>query len=811
MLLLNVVALVGLSALTVPVLLHLQKRRKAKEIAWSAMRFLTRSLAARRRGLTLEHLLLLFCRCLIVAAFVLALARPVMPSFSLRPLLMMVLGTGAVFAIAFAVVWPARAGKVGAAVTAVALLCATAWTRERSEHGPLGGNENCDLAIVLDGTTSMTVAANGKTPFENAVTEAAALVDQLSGKSTVSVVLAGPVSQVFDDSPFHNLARARTALGRLKPSGGGGNLQDALSRARALLERGSNENKQLVVFSDNQLTTWQLAADSSAPATDIDAGNTPSQSVRVVGRLAKLPTDVDNLAVVSVRVDAALPSTQAPLPIEVEVLNGGSVTVHRRSLKLLLDERQVASQPIPQLEPGARATLRFAQTIPSPGAHVISGVILEPDLVTADNRLDSVVTVISQALVLVVDGNPHADLAEHSATFASLSLDPSSLRTPDAQRAGENATPDKPRPIRVERVDALGLTKIEKLERFQIVLLCETADLPEEVATRLSRFVHEGGGLWLIPGSGIETEFHNRWSRPGSGERFLPAKLGSVVAASQESPDANRNSGLGIDLNAVAQSGLSSLVQRGEHDLAELSVLSYRKVEPNPTATVALRLTNGDPLMLEQAVGRGRVVLQTLSLNRRESNLISLVTFPVLMHLWVQRLASSDVDDFNFRASPQLIVELRNGSPKSTAGEGDTLKLTTPHGDTRVVSVSRTGSRQIADIGFVAAPGVYRIRWGDETVPFTVQRDARESEMAAASERQLKQVGERLGIEWIDSPDELRAIQRRTLNGRELWKCLLYATLCLLAVEIVLARWVTLRRSPGSVETKPSAAPQVAS
>ncbi len=67
--------LFGLLSLLVPIVLHLQKR-KAKTIDWAAVRFLKRSVINRRRGITIEQFLLLFCRCLLLLAFVLMIARP---------------------------------------------------------------------------------------------------------------------------------------------------------------------------------------------------------------------------------------------------------------------------------------------------------------------------------------------------------------------------------------------------------------------------------------------------------------------------------------------------------------------------------------------------------------------------------------------------------------------------------------------------------------------------------------------------------------------------------------------------------------
>jgi hypothetical protein len=67
----------GLAALSIPVLVHLLRRRR-KPIPWAAMRFLQEAVRKRRRRLRLEQLLLFLARCAVVLLLALAVARPVL-------------------------------------------------------------------------------------------------------------------------------------------------------------------------------------------------------------------------------------------------------------------------------------------------------------------------------------------------------------------------------------------------------------------------------------------------------------------------------------------------------------------------------------------------------------------------------------------------------------------------------------------------------------------------------------------------------------------------------------------------------------
>jgi hypothetical protein len=68
-------AMVGLAAISLPIIIHLLIRRRVKPVRWAAMKFLMQAYKQRRRRLILEQLLLLAARCLLVALIALAIAR----------------------------------------------------------------------------------------------------------------------------------------------------------------------------------------------------------------------------------------------------------------------------------------------------------------------------------------------------------------------------------------------------------------------------------------------------------------------------------------------------------------------------------------------------------------------------------------------------------------------------------------------------------------------------------------------------------------------------------------------------------------
>ncbi len=71
-------AIGGLACIAIPIAIHLLFRKRRKPIEWAAMQFLLEAYRKQRKRLTLEQLILLACRCLIIACIAFAVGRPVL-------------------------------------------------------------------------------------------------------------------------------------------------------------------------------------------------------------------------------------------------------------------------------------------------------------------------------------------------------------------------------------------------------------------------------------------------------------------------------------------------------------------------------------------------------------------------------------------------------------------------------------------------------------------------------------------------------------------------------------------------------------
>ncbi len=806
MTLLNGAAMFAVVTVIVPILIHLRKRRKSKVVDWPAMQFLTRTVTSRRRGLTLENLLLLLLRCLLVLLFVLAMARPAIESgryFSWLTFFLLA-GCGLLLLTAALVSnWQRRNRFIGVVVAALLFGVAGA-TLSVGPESLVDSELDRDIALVIDSSMTMTLGDDETSHFDKAIAQARSLVESLSGNSTVSIVLAGPITETVDGSPFRNLRKADQVLGTLAPIAGGSDLESAIQQAKSLLKRAPNTLKQVLLLTDDQLCTWESEVEEIE-----ERGKVSIAEIVCAAIVARMPKKTTNISVDRLHVKSSLVTANRPVPIEVEIRNGGSTTIQNVSVKLLVDGREAANESLIQIEPGVNSTVRFFHAFPKSGQHVVSGTIEISDQLPDDNRIDSVIDVIPHLSILVVNGSTDGDPAQQSATFAQLALDPTSLREPpvgdDVGNADEG---NSSRAMIATAISASRLNEIESLENFQLVMLCDVPRLPVDAAERLARFVEEGGGLWVIPGEQADTSFFNHWRAPQTQEPIMPAQLGERKQWSGKAAPDGRVPRLGVAFDVAGRPFISDLFERGGHDLADISLFQFWSMTPSERAIVGMRLTNGTALFAEQALGRGRVLLQSVSLTRRDSTFPATLAFPVLMHLWTHHLAASQAVSSNIEPTFAFLTDLAERI--EPAEQIDTLQLSEPSGAKREITVSWEQDSPFARIGRAVVPGVYQLnnrKTGAPVASFAVHRDKEESDLSTVSEDRLSEISDELGIEFIDDVSQLAAPVATDSVGAEIWDALLFTVMWLLAGECVLTKWIRSRRKVAPIARSVSSGP----
>jgi len=280
--------LFALTAIGVPVWLHLARKKKLVPVPFGSLRYLKRASAKMRRRARLEDIALLVARCLLVALLVLALARPVISSRH----------------SVFGLEWP-RA-----------------------------------VVVVVDATASMNWKGPSGSRLMQAKHQAANWINNLSPNDKVALWVLTDHLEKMVPEPVSDHRLVLRALDEVKAGGGSATLAPVFAAVREWSAGETRGAKGMVVFTDNQPAAWDWPTKDffgkSWPRKDLDLlvvqtdGERPPnlavQPVRWTGSLARAGRTVNG----SVRID----NKSGEKAGDVFELKLGGQSVMRRTIEL---------------------------------------------------------------------------------------------------------------------------------------------------------------------------------------------------------------------------------------------------------------------------------------------------------------------------------------------------------------------------------------------------------------------------------------------------------------------------------------------
>ncbi|WZO98410.1 VWA domain-containing protein [Isosphaeraceae bacterium EP7] len=711
--------LAGLAGLAIPPILHRLRRRPGEVVDWAAMQFLDEEPAARRRP-RLDDLPLMLVRMATLGLIAVSLARPYLRS-----------GTGE----------------------------------------PGAGPGPRLVVLVLDGSASMGRRGAEGTPREAAVAWARSLLKRLEPGDRVALLLARDRVARVIDPPSSDLSRVAEALDALPPPRGSSDLPSAVGEALRILE-GVTQPADLMLLTDHQRLAfrpdesarWQLLRDLRgrlpAPvrlwAPDFSpagpaAGSTPDGSVGPV----------------SVSRDPIAPGMT--LTVSAEIANAGPGPLVRQA-ELLIDGQlaSIPAQAVGPLPPGARAPVLFRASIADAGEHLL-GIRLRPadDPNPVDDTSERPVTVRDALSALLVTGEPDADAVERATEFLRIALAPV----------------DDQAPVVRARAAAVSSLTPTSLDGQSLVILAGVDRLPDEFSGPLARFVGQGGGLLVIPGSRAEVPGWVDQLGP-RGSDLLPALPGDLKG------EVGRREAVAHPAPSSFSGPVMAPLAAGDAPALGLADLySYRVLRPLPGSTVAARLDNGDPWIVERPRGRGRVALLAGPLDANSGTLPINADFVPLVHEWAGRLGGPDATHRPVRPGEPLAFDLDPPPAADVAAP----TITDPDGVRHPASIDRSAGRAVARLRQADIPGVYRL---DPAGPrgraayATVAADPREPDPARLTPADAARLALGWPLELDSSPARLagRLLAPRAATDREAWRPLLLLALGGLALEAWMSR-----------------------
>ncbi|MEX0886158.1 MAG: BatA domain-containing protein [Phycisphaeraceae bacterium] len=722
---LNPWMLLGLGAIGVPIAIHLLNRFRPRRVPWAAMELLRRAAMVRQRRVKIEDLILLALRCLAIALFALALARPTLTSSATRL---------------------------------------------------LGGTPDAGVVIALDVSYSMghrSTTAAVHTRFDRAVERTRQILGTLEPGSPVTLVTLGDRPRVLYRNSGYREDRLDEILRELEPRPETLNLDAGLALIEELAGEIDAAAVEAYLVSDAQARQWERAGDAARAAL----GRLATQR-----RLFIVPTTeagFENLALTRFELAGGLLRRGAGARYVAEVANFGVSPQHNVAVRLLGEGGIPGDQQrIGELAPGERATVSLATRFDRAGVHRLRAEI-DVDALEVDNRRYAVAAVRESVRVLLVDGEPADAQFDRATGYIEAALAPASRRG----TAG--------RGVDVERLSWLDLTGHD-LSRYDLVVLANIADVRESQVEALRTFASRGGGVVVMLGDRIEPSLYNA-RLAGDASPLLPARIGAVGGDAED----DRGERLAI---ASAGHPITRVLDPLPGALwDEVRIWRWFELEPVEGARVLLtRGGEGAPVLVEHAVGRGRVLLFAGTANVAWTNLMLSPVGPVLLHQAVTHLTRRPFEGA-FRVGRAALLPID--------GEADQVTVTDPRGEASRLQVAEVEGQRIVNVA-PEWPGFYEIAaaGGIGEAVLAVNVDAEEGDAASVAEAALRLAMDELpgvapGQARVIS-DEVGLVQaiRESRVGRELWRGLVIAALAVLVIEALLARWFTQRSRAGRVE-----------
>lgn len=811
----NLSILFGLAAVAIPIAIHLFNRRKAKPIDWGAMQFLRNSLVNRKRKILIEELILMALRCLLAGLIVLAFARPFLPAGAgvswlvLVPLILMATVLVALAGIvARDPAW--RWGLIGGFVAIVLSVGFLAWNQQLLHAETWKTGTEQDVAIVIDGSDSMTVKAGEASNFKNAVEEARRLTQSLRAEDRVTILVAGAETKIVTPEPVSVRGDLDKLFESLQPVGGEFAPVDAISAAATALAAGENPSKKIVVISDGQNRGWEADQPARWDFLSETLDRLPTRP-KVIARFLPLPDQYSNAAVASIDLSRDVIGPDRETEVRVRVLNAGYRPVKPAGVQLRVDDGAPLSADVPPIEPGETAEAVFRHRFAKGGSHVLRASLLAEDDLAADDSQTRIAASLDELPILLIDGSGAGTNAIGAATFLEVALSPPSEESVAGQTAVRRLT-------RVTRIAAPDVKASTPFSDYRAVLLVDVPRIGADVATELAQYVRSGGGLLIVPGARSQPAFYDDW-KLADGQPVIPAKLGERIVIEETSGTAH------VAPDSFTHPALKRLVDASRGDLAGGVVSSYWRLAPfenDPGVAVGGRLDQGDPFLVERTLGRGRVLMTSVALDGSGDSLPAQVSFLPFIHELVYSVAALGEVEPNHAPTKSLALFIpAKTSASDEAKAATTVPVTFPDGRTERATLEQSEGGALATITGATLPGVYRLdlsarpelRYSAEVAPSAASDAAGASlplsVIASSDEGRLEPLTEAdesvaaKRLDWFRAQDveQMVAAVVGDVPGYELWK---YLALC--AVGVVLAesfasRWIAGQRKLGATQT----------
>lgn len=564
--------------------------------------------------------------------------------------------------------------------------------------GLFAGGGPVAAVVILDNSLSMRWSGDG-IGFKQAKEAARLLISALNDGDRAALL----PTNVATKEAFRLKSEKDVLLRELEAieiADGTADLAAALDKAYGLLSEPAGQ-KEIRVITDMGLTGWDRFSMAALKRVD---PSIPLKFIRVGRKDQPL-----NAVVKELRLGGQGVGVNLPLSIEATVTNFSAQEAKDVLVQLSIAGRN-KEQKLITLPPKGEASVSFRTRVEQPGAQP-GRVTLKKEGLAGNEVAHFTIDPQDKLKVLIVDGDPQTALVQSESFFLSRALNPAGER---------DSSLFLPTVIVPDGLNAASL------DSYQVVILCNVAGLPETIAANLQNFVRQGGGLLIFGGDKLQPDSYNQRL-----SRSVPAELREKKTA----PEAKAEKIEKLDLTHPALQSFADPILL--ESLKSVRVWGYIRADPRGKSAL-ISLANGDPLVLEQSVGAGKVILIATTADRDWTDLPLKTAFLPLLHSFAQHLAGGKRGHLDTGIAVGDSKELF--LPPSLVGKS--IRVTKPTKQAVEVPIIGEKSRAMATVEDHDVAGVYRV-----SLPAGTEKDFGVPQLYAVNppflESRLEEIGTR--------------------------------------------------------------------
>jgi hypothetical protein len=576
------------------------------------------------------------------------------------------------------------------AIALLALLVARpVWTEGESAPRAVTGNR--DTIFVLDSSFGMHYKSTGKTLFSIARERLADDVKALQPGEEAALMTCDQQWKIISDG-FQPGDAVLRGVKDLQPGDAPGNWPECVRGAISLAGKSRNANVEIRLLTNLAAKGWDGEPLPQAPTGKHITLNV----VDVAGK------DLPNRAVTGLDVAHKFGNGGEEWAAVIQAANYGDA-VNALPVQIKSDGGAVMAQGLLDWDgPGLREkTLTL-----KPGAEeFVSGVVaMEPDSLPQDDERPFQFYFGKPVGVLIVDGSP-GTLAEESESYYALT----------ALRPGRSQGAVDPKVI--------TRTALEPgdLKGMAVVMMLNVGELSASTVQLLEGFVKGGGGLFWAMGDRVTPESY--------------AKLGDLVPGRIRSLRDLRGAGKAPVSLKSFPSKQPIFRELSSANLSTASFHVYEQLEQMPPAAeMLLEFADGSPALVEEGLGKGKVLWFASSLDDSWNNLPFRPFYLPLLQQSVRYLAGTLKPAMHRSYPLGAKVDLQPFSA------GRTLSVRTPDG--RMVAVNAKRAADPAIFADTDRAGLYRVLVNNTPVPdasFVILRPAEASDLTRSSPDRIQE------------------------------------------------------------------------